>query len=138
MGGRAPGRPDGAAGASLSGNPPAAPVPRPRGAWAEDAAARLLERAGLRILARNHRVRGGELDVVAREPDGTVVFVEVKQRRRSRFGTPGEHLGSLKAARVRRAALFYLGRDDVACRFDAVLVEGDERDYRVEWLRDAF
>lgn len=111
---------------------------RLKGAWAEDAAARLLERAGLRVVARNYRVRGGEIDLIAHEPDGTTVFVEVKQRRRSRFGTPGEHLGARKRALVRRTALFYLGRDDVACRFDAVLVEGDEREHRLEWLRDAF
>ena len=110
----------------------------PRGAWAEDVAARVLERAGLRVVARNHRWRGGEIDLVARDADGVTVFVEVKQRAGASHGGPGESLTPLKAFRVRRAALHYLGRDDVPCRFDAVLVLGTRDAHRVEWLRDAF
>lgn len=107
------------------------------GAWAEDLAAQQLEDAGLSVTQRNYRVRGGEIDLIALE--GTVtVFVEVKQRTRSSHGTAGEYITPRKANLIRRAALEYLGRDDVACRFDAVLIEGDARAFNVTWLKDAF
>ena len=107
------------------------------GAWAEDLAARHLENAGLRVTQRNYRVRGGEIDLIALE--GTVtVFVEVKQRTKSSHGTAGEYITPRKASLIRRTALQYLGRDDVACRFDAVLIEGDARAYKISWLKDAF
>ena len=107
------------------------------GAWAEDLAAQHLEAAGLNVTQRNYRVRGGEIDLIALEGIVTV-FVEVKQRTRTSHGTPGEYITPRKAALIRRAALEYLGRDDVACRFDAVLVEGDARAYKITWLKDAF
>jgi putative endonuclease len=107
------------------------------GAWAETLAAQHLEAAGLQITARNHRVRGGEIDLIALEGE-TTVFVEVKQRTRASHGTAGDYITARKAMLVRRAAVQYLGRDDVACRFDAVLVDGDARDAKIAWLKDAF
>jgi putative endonuclease len=109
-----------------------------QGGWAEDAAARHLQRAGLKVIERNWRCRGGEIDLVARDPDGTTVFVEVKQRATSGYGSPGEFIGPRKADLVRRAALAYLRRDDLPCRFDAILVEGTEGSHRITWLEDAF
>ena len=107
------------------------------GAWAETFAAQHLEAAGLSITERNYRVRGGEIDLIALE--GTVtVFIEVKQRTRVSHGTAGEYITPRKANLIRRAALEYLGRDDVACRFDAVLIEGDARAFSLTWLKDAF
>ena len=107
------------------------------GAWAEDLASQQLEAAGLSVTQRNYRVRGGEIDLIALEGIVTV-FVEVKQRTRISHGTAGEYITSRKAGLIRRAALQYLGRDDVACRFDAVLIEGDARAFSLTWLKDAF
>ncbi len=110
-----------------------------KGAWAEALAATHLELAGLRILQRNYRVRGGEIDLIAVEPLGVTVFLEVKQRASDSHGAAGEFINARKAALVRRAALHYLGRDDLPCRFDAVLIEGrDASTARVQWLQDAF
>ncbi len=107
------------------------------GAWAEGFAAQQLETAGLSILQRNYRVRGGEIDLIALE-GAVTVFIEVKQRTRVSHGTPGEYITPRKANLIRRAALEYLERDDVACRFDAVLIEGDARAFNITWLKDAF
>jgi putative endonuclease len=107
------------------------------GEWAETLAATHLERAGLRLLERNYRIRGGEIDLIALHGEVTV-FVEVKHRSSDSHGTAGEFITTRKAGLVRRAALQYLKRDDVACRFDAVLIEGDPRAPRVTWLQDAF
>jgi putative endonuclease len=110
-----------------------------KGAWAEELAAAHLERAGLKVLARNYRIRGGEIDLIAQDAAGTTVFLEVKQRGSDSHGAVGEYITPRKAELVRRAALHYLGRDDLPCRFDAVLIEGrDAATARVQWLQDAF
>ena len=107
--------------------------------WAERLARRHLEGLGWAILAANYVVRGGELDLVARDGD-TVVFVEVRQRRSARHGHPAETLDRGKRVRWRRAALRYLARElgepDAPARFDAVLVLGDEASPRLTHLRD--
>jgi putative endonuclease len=106
--------------------------------WSETLAANHLEQHGCKILELNYRIRGGEIDIVALEPNGVTVFVEVKQRKTNSHGTPAESITARKAMLVRRAALQYLGRDDIACRFDAVLIEGDQKALKLEWVKDAF
>jgi len=69
----------------------------------EDAAAAYLERIGYETYAKNVAVRAGEVDLVMRAPDGTLVFVEVKTRRSSRFGTSLEAITYKKRRDVRRA-----------------------------------
>lgn len=106
------------------------------GADAETRAREHLERQGLRLRAANVHCRGGELDLIM-EDCGTLVFVEVRQRSRSDFGTAAESITARKRRRLVTAARYYLhrnGADDAPCRFDAVAVDGD----RIEWLRDAF
>lgn len=105
--------------------------------WSEIFAANHLAQHGLKILELNHRIRGGEIDIIALD-NGTTVFVEVKQRSSNSHGTPGESITARKAMLVRRAALQYLRRDDLACRFDAVLIEGDQKTLKLEWIKDAF
>jgi putative endonuclease len=110
-----------------------------RGAWAEEHAAKHLEAAGLKILQRNYRIRGGEIDLIAIDPNQTTIFIEVKQRTSSSHGTAGESINLRKAGLIRRAALHYLGRDDLPCRFDAVLIEGaNPEQCRITWIQDAF
>jgi len=71
----------------------------------EDAAVALLEAHGYRIVGRNVRLPGGEIDVIAREGD-TVVFVEVKTRASATYG---KALGAVDARK--RAALRALAAD---------------------------
>jgi putative endonuclease len=81
-----------------------------RGDAAEDAALRHLQRQGLRLVQRNFKTPGrggGEVDLIMREPDGTLVFVEVRQRvSASRGGGRQHHRAQATPHRVRRAALF--------------------------------
>jgi putative endonuclease len=102
--------------------------PRHRiGRIGERLAADHLARLGYEIVARNHRTRYGELDLVAR--DGrTLVFVEVKTRRG--IGRPWDNLDDRKRRQVRRMAVAYL--NDVPdrpktrhVRFDAIGVTFD-------------
>ncbi len=105
-----------------------------QGADAEDLAGRFLVQRGLRIVGRNFRVRGGEIDLICR--DGrTTVFVEVRLRRRSDFGGAGASITVTKQKRLIVAARHWLARHgETPCRFDCVLMDGDN----IEWLRDAF
>ena len=105
-----------------------------RGREAEDKAAHYLERHGLRVIERNFRVRGGEIDLICRDGKA-LVFVEVRQRSRSDFGGAGASITASKQRRIILAAQHYLaGKPDCDCRFDCVLLDGE----RLEWLRDAF
>ena len=70
----------------------------------EAAAARALERTGIRIVARNARTRYGELDLVGVDRRGHV-FVEVKTRRRGSFVSASEAVDARKLARLQRLAL---------------------------------
>ncbi len=118
--------------------------PRHRlGRLGEQAAARELERAGYRILARRYRRRVGEVDIIAL--DGrVVVFVEVKTRRRDddRHGTPGEAITPRQRRRMARAALLFLSRmrwHDRPCRFDVVEVYATDAGVsRVRHIESAF
>lgn len=109
------------------------------GAAAETVAASHLEAHGMRIIARNHRCKGGEIDLVCRDREA-LVFVEVRLRRNTSFGGAGESITAAKRARLVIAARHWLGThpDDTArpCRFDCVLFDGGDK--RPQWIRDAF
>lgn len=110
------------------------------GRAAEEAAAIWLESQGYRVLARNHRTRRGEVDLVCEE-SGTICFVEVRSRSRLDFGGPQESVTSLKARRVVQAALDWAVRNggaDRAARFDVVAVDLSGADARFELFRGAF
>jgi putative endonuclease len=109
----------------------------------EDLAAEHLQRRGFDIVARNHRTRFGEIDIVAH--DGrTLVICEVKTRRAGP-GSPWDALGHAKQRQVRAMAIAYLAetRDRPAApqlRFDAigVVIDGRDRLVRLEHLEGAF
>ncbi len=90
----------------------------------EQLAADRLAALGYEIVERNFRCPAGEIDLVARWQD-TWVFVEVKTRRGTRFGTPEESITPRKRAHLIASAQHYLqARDlqDVPWRIDAVAV----------------
>lgn len=101
-----------------------------------------LRRQGLRLVARNYRVargpraRGGEVDLIMRAPDGTLLFIEVRARGDAAHGGAAASVTRAKQARVIFAATCFLRTQAVTppCRFDVVAIDGD----RIEWLRGAF
>jgi putative endonuclease len=107
------------------------------GTRAEDLCAELLQRAGLRILARNWRCRLGEIDLVAEE-GATLVFAEVRLRRDASHGGAAESITAAKRSRLLAAARLYLaGRAAVDCRFDVLLLD-QLAPARIRWIRNAF
>ncbi|MDP2771863.1 MAG: YraN family protein [Giesbergeria sp.] len=111
---------------------------RAQGDAAEDLAWAHLQAAGLRLIARNYRTPGrggGEIDLIVQEPDGTVVFVEVRRRSSQSYGGAGASIAATKQRRIILAARHYLMRWGAPppCRFDVVLVENS-----VQWIKAAF
>ncbi|MFK8024495.1 MAG: YraN family protein [Ilumatobacter sp.] len=107
-----------------------------RGRWGEDRAATEYRRRGYRVLDRNWRGQGGELDLVV-ERDGTIVFSEVKTRRSDRYGAPGAAVDRCKQARIRRLASEWLAERSIprhSIRFDVVAITG----VRVNVIESAF
>ena len=101
-----------------------------------------LQARGLRLEERNYRVargphaRGGEIDLVMRDADGTLVFVEVRARATAAHGGAAASVGAAKQRRLLLAARHYLLRfaSPPPCRFDVVAIEGDQ----IQWLPAAF
>ena len=108
-----------------------------RGALAEEAAAEFLTGRGLRLLERNYRCRFGEIDLIM--TDGrTLVFVEVRYRRNNFFGGAVESITGAKREKLLRTARHYMAatKEFPACRFDAVLLSGDNEE--LDWIENAF
>ncbi|SHM14029.1 YraN family protein [Rhizobacter sp. OV335] len=101
-----------------------------------------LLRHGLVLVRRNYRVaagpraRGGEVDLILRDRDGTLVFVEVRARARLGHGGAAASVGAVKQRRVIFAAHHFLRTYPTLppCRFDVVAIDGEQLD----WLRAAF
>ena len=102
---------------------------------AEDLALAYLLRQGLKLLIRNFRCKGGEIDLIMHQRQ-TLVFIEVRKRSSMRYGGAAASVTPTKQARLIRAAHWYLTRYSVmpACRFDVIAFERDQ----LSWLKNAF
>ena len=115
---------------------------------AEAAALAHLIRRGLKLVERNYRTPGrggGEIDLIMRSSDGTLVFVEVRQRSGTSHGGAAASISSAKQRHIIYAARTYLLRfaSPPPCRFDVVLVQGVlgagvQAAAGIEWLVAAF
>lgn len=110
------------------------------GRRSERLAVEYLKRTGYRILEINFRTRVGEIDIIARETD-TIVFVEVKARASSRFGSPKGAVTATKQRKISMAALEYLkqsGQTAVRARFDVVAIDTADGKMDIELVKNAF
>ena len=109
---------------------------------AEDRALAYLQQRGMRLLQRNYRLAGGprqrgaEIDLILRDHDGTLVFVEVRSRHSAAQGGAAGSVTARKQQRIVRAARHYLMALATLppCRFDVVAIDGDT----LHWLPAAF
>ncbi len=105
-------------------------MPRPStgefGREGEDRAAAYLAARGYRVVARNVRVPGGEIDLVCLD-GGVLVFVEVKARRSGRYGSALAAVDAKKRAALRRHAADFaqIVAPDARVRFDVVALDGE-------------
>lgn len=109
-----------------------------KGAQEEDVALRYLQTQGLKLVARNYRCKGGELDLVMRDGE-TLVIAEVRKRANPSFGSAAESVDARKQARIIHAAQLFLAERaefaDSAVRFDVVAMDASDH---IEWLQAAF
>ena len=113
---------------------------------AETLALTHLTRAGMQLVQANYRTPGrggGEVDLIMRDTDGTLVFVEVRQRKGTLHGGAAASVSAVKQRRIIFAARYFLLRfaSHPPCRFDVVTVQGSldaPQTAVVEWLRGAF
>jgi putative endonuclease len=115
-------------------------VQLPLGRRGERAAEKYLRRHGYRIVKRNYRAAGAEIDLVAMDGD-VLVFVEVKTRRSRDAGAPHEAVDERKQKQIRRAAEIFATRyreDEIEMRFDIVAVDASGERLEIELLRNAF
>ncbi|MGA9993728.1 MAG: YraN family protein [Thiobacillaceae bacterium] len=107
------------------------------GKFAEGRAADHLKAQGLNLVARNVRSRFGEIDLIMRDGE-VLVFVEVRSRTRSDFGSAADSVTPAKQRRIVLAAREYLARQRglPPCRFDVVTLDGAQNN--PVWIKNAF
>ncbi|MEG0070910.1 MAG: YraN family protein [Raoultibacter sp.] len=91
----------------------------------ENAAVLFLERRGYEIIDRNWTCPGGEADIIVRDDEGTLVFVEVKTRSDVDKGFPSEAVTAAKRKRYEKIAAYYLNDNplaDICVRFDVISI----------------
>ena len=110
------------------------------GHFGEDAACTYIEKIGYRLICRNYRQRDGEIDIICADRD-TLVFLEVKTRRNSRFGYPAEAVGYQKQRKIMNTAMTYLAEKPgytQSIRFDVIEVYIEGACVRINHIENAF
>ena len=94
------------------------------GAEGERIAVRFLKKKGYKILQRNYRSKGGEIDIICYD-HGCIVFVEVKTRFSNAYGAPELAVNEAKRRQIIKTASHYTAQkkiEGVDLRFDVVSV----------------
>ncbi len=114
---------------------------RALGSTMEETAKRHLEKKGLQTVAQNFHCKLGEIDLIMRDAD-TLVFIEVRYRKKHSFGSPAATVTASKQRKLARAAQLFLQRHrhwrDHTCRFDVVGLSGEKDNCAIEWIQRAF
>ena len=134
------------AGKSSDEKPKGQVTTKAAGDAAESIALAHLQKAGLMLLETNYRTPGrggGEIDLIMKDADGTLVFIEVRQRASQSHGGAGASISAVKQKRIVFAARHFLIKFKTLppCRFDVVLIQGGLGTgdaAAIEWLRSAF
>jgi len=112
----------------------------PLGMKGENLAVKFLKKQGYEILDRNFRLRGGEIDIIAKDRE-EIVFVEVKTRTSCNSEFIMASVGKEKQRKISKTALYYISKNkytDYTGRFDVVFVIGDKGNPKIEHFKDAF
>jgi putative endonuclease len=126
-----------------SSPPPESGGNKGTGELGEEVAAEFMTARGYRILERNFRCKGGEVDIIARDPgDRSLVFIEVKARRGLSYGVPQLAVTPFKQRQISKAALTWLAKNrlhDQNARFDvlAILLHTDGQ-HAIDHIKNAF
>lgn len=113
---------------------------RKKGDEAEAAAEAYLCEKGLRKVSRNFASKAGEIDLIMQDQD-CLVFIEVRLRNHSMFGSGADSVQASKQKRIIKASHAYLlihFDEPPYCRFDVVSMSGTPNNYQIDWIYDAF
>jgi len=108
-----------------------------KGRIGEDTAVEYLLSKGYTVEQRNYRTKHGEIDIIAKSPEGTFVFIEVKSAQNSGCGNPLYRVTSAKQKTIARLAQRYMYErklSSVSCRLDVISVFKGKIDH----IRNAF
>ncbi len=107
------------------------------GLEAEKLAATFLMNHGLKLVVQNYHCRFGEIDLIMTDAN-TLVFIEVRLRSNSQFGSAANSITPQKQKKLILTAQHYLQQHgQCACRFDAILMNKTDMNH-IEWIRNAF
>ena len=113
-----------------------------RGKWGENLCLKFLRKKGLKILTKNFSCKTGEIDLIMAEPDGTIVFVEVKTRANENFANAEAAVTARKKNKMKKTARFFLAANDIKdrpLRFDIVtIVLNETADKQIRHYENAF
>lgn len=108
-----------------------------KGNQAEQFALKYLQQQGLYRLAQNYHCRHGEIDIIMKDKE-TIVFVEVRYRKSSKYGSAAETVNATKQRKIRMSAQYYLIQERLGdlypLRFDVIGIDVDE----IHWIKNAF
>jgi len=104
----------------------------------EEIACRFLKKNGYKIIARNFRKKIGEIDIIAEKGD-TIIFVEVKTRKNTKFGLPQEYVNKSKIDKMVKTASMFLTENsmwDRPVRFDVIGISLENEEIKIEHEQD--
>jgi len=111
------------------------------GKQAELNACQFLQAKGLRLLQQNYHCYYGEIDLIMQDQDD-IVFVEVRSRSRSDYGSALESIGQTKIKKLIKAATHFLQKKNwlyqVSSRFDVIAIQTTGGNVQLEWIKNAF
>lgn len=110
-----------------------------QGTWGENLACAYLETQGLQLITQNYRCQQGEIDLIMQQQQ-TLVFVEVRSRRVTQYGSGAESVNLRKQQHLILSAQHYLQTLDnmPLCRFDVVAIMGTGQTATLDWIQNAF
>ena len=114
---------------------------RQQGEFAEQQALDYLQQQGLKLLTKNFHSRQGEIDLIMSQ-DQRLVFIEVRQRSNSKYGSAAESITPHKQRHIIHAASHYLQYHPEwsrhPCRFDVIAIDSIHKEQKIQWIQNAF
>ena len=114
---------------------------RSKGTHGENLACNFLQSQGYKIITRNYRWRGGEIDLIAEDEEEALVFFEVKSDFSQMAGDPGEWINHRKIQRIRKTAEHFCWKKNIhdkELRFDVIRIHFNGLDYKIDHIPAAF
>lgn len=112
------------------------------GNFGEKQAARYLRTRNYKILQQNYRCRYGEIDIIAKDTENTLVFIEVKTRSSEKYGRGMESVTSKKQQRLKKTSLYFLQKNKIffeGLRFDVIdILKKQGKPPKILHIKNAF